>query len=240
MVQRMLAAKDAKSGSRAVILSGLLDFPVVITFLFTGILLWVFYQTNPDQVVPERSLDIFPHFIIYNLPNGIRGLLIAGLLATAMGSLSTALNSLATTATKDWYQDVFRPKASPTELLKAVRWGTVFFSVLLIVVGSITAYYVVLHPDVRIIPIALGIFGYTYGSLLGIFLLGMLTRKRGSDLGNGLAMVAGFLAVALLSHLIPLPDSWDIPEIAFPWRVTIGTLVTMAVGALFPAKKARP
>lgn len=240
MVQRMLAAKDAKSGSRAVILSGLLDFPVVITFLFTGILLWVFYQTNPDQVVPERSLDIFPHFIIYNLPNGIRGLLIAGLLATAMGSLSTALNSLATTATKDWYQDVFRPKASPAELLKAVRWGTVFFSVLLIVVGSITAYYVVLHPDVRIIPIALGIFGYTYGSLLGIFLLGMLTRKRGNDLGNGLAMVAGFLAVALLSHLIPLPDSWDIPEIAFPWRVTIGTLVTMAVGALFPAKKARP
>lgn len=236
MVQRMLAAKNSSTGAKAVILSGLIDFPVVITFLFTGILLYVFYQSNPGLHVPERTLEIFPHFIVYNLPAGVRGLLIAGLLATAMGSLSTALNSLATTATKDWYQGIFRPQAQGKELLIVAKWGTVFFSVLLIVVGSITAWYTVHHPDVRIIPIALGIFGYTYGSLLGVFLLGMLTKRRGSDFGNCIAMTIGFLTVAILSKLIPLPDSWGvrIPEIAFPWRVTIGTLATFFTGFLFP------
>ena len=80
------------------------------------------------------------------------------------------------------------------------------------------------HPEVRIIQIALGIFGYTYGSLLGIFLLGMLTRTRGSDSGNIIAMAAGFFVIALLTELIPLPSGWQqyVPEIAFPWRVTIG------------------
>lgn len=240
MVQRMLAAKDSSSGSRAVILSGLIDLPVVCTFLLTGILLYVFYQTNPGLDRAQRTIEIFPHFIVHHLPVGIRGLLVAGLLATAMGSLSTALNSLATTAVKDWYQDMLRPKATERELLTAVRWGTVLFALLLIVVGSITAIYVVNHPDARIIPIALGIFGYTYGSLLGVFLLGMLTRTRGSDGGNAIAMVTGFVVVALLSRLIPLPEQLDrmIPQIAFPWRVTIGTLATMGTGLLFRTKRA--
>ncbi|MEG2809803.1 MAG: sodium:proline symporter, partial [Akkermansia sp.] len=128
-----------------------------------------------------------------------------------------------------WYHSVFRPKASDRELLHAVKWGTVFFAILLITVGAITAWYVVMHkndPTVRIIPIALGIFGYTYGSLLGVFLLGMLTKKRGSDLGNCLAMLTGFLVVGILSKLIPMPESIadKLPVIAFPWRVTIGTL----------------
>ena len=238
MVQRMLAARNSTSGAKAVILSGLIDLPIVFVFLFTGMLLYVFYQANPQYQIPERTLEIFPHFIIYHLPAGIRGLLVAGLLATAMGSLSTALNSLATTTARDWYQGVFRPSAQPGELLKAAKWLTVFFSILLIVVGAITAWYTVHHPEVRIIPIALGIFGYTYGSLLGVFLLGMLTKRRGSDLGNCLGMVAGFLTVGFLSKLFPLPDSWQtcIPEMAFPWRVTAGTIATFLVGICFPSR----
>ena len=240
MVQRMLAAKNSKAGTRAVIVSGLLDFPIVIIFLFTGILLYVFYQYNPATLPADTpQLHVFPYFIIHELPNGIRGLLIAGLLATAMGSLSTALNSLATTATKDWYQGIFKPEATERQLLRCVRWGTAVFSLLLILVGSITAWYVVHHPEVRIIQIALGIFGYTYGSLLGIFLLGMLTRTRGSDSGNIIAMAAGFFVIALLTELIPLPSGWQqyVPEIAFPWRVTIGTLVTFTVGFCFRKRR---
>ncbi len=239
MVQRMLAGKNSSTGSKAVILSGLIDVPVVLVFLFTGILLYVFYQSNPGLNVPTNKLEIFPHFIIYSLPPGVRGLLVAGLLATAMGSLSTALNSLSTTAAKDWYQGVFRPRATEKELLLAARWGTVFFAILLIVVGAITANYVVHHEEARIIPIALGIFGYTYGSLLGVFLLGMLTKRRGSDMGNCIAMITGFLAVGILSKLIPMPESLNsyIPEIAFPWRVTIGTLATFFTGILFRKSK---
>lgn len=106
------------------------------------------------------------------------------------------------------------------------------FAALLIVVGAVSAWYVVMNPGARILPIALGIFGYTYGSLLGVFLLGMLTRRRGSDCGNVLAMLAGFAAVITLEIL---GSRGIITPIAFPWRVTIGTLVTMAVGICFRA-----
>lgn len=236
MVQRMLAARDSRTGSRAVIVSGLLDIPIVLVFLTCGILVFVFFSRNGIEP-PEKELEIFPYFIIHYLPTGVRGLLVAALLATAMGSLSTALNALATTATRDWYRDVLRPCASERELLRAVRWLTVAFATLLIVVGSVTAWYSVMDPTVRILPIALGIFGYTYGSLLGVFLLGMLTRNRGNDVGNVLAMLSGFLVVMVLE--MGGRYGWVIP-IAFPWRVTIGTLVTFAVGACFrtPEKQA--
>ena len=150
-----------------------------------------------------------------------------------MGSLSTALNALATAATRDWYRDVFRPQATDTQMLRAVRWLTVAFAVLLIAVGTITAIYVVLHPEARIIPIALGIFGYTYGSLLGVFLLGMLTKTRGTDVGNVIAMLAGFAVIILLE--VGKNRGWFTP-VAFPWRVTIGTLVTFGVGVCFRKK----
>jgi len=229
MVQRMLAAKDDKTGARAVILSGIIDFPVVITFLFCGMLLFVFFDIN-NFAYPEQKMEIFPHFIIHYLPAGIRGLLVAALLATAMGSLSTALNALATTFTKDWYRDIFNKNASDAQLLSAVRKSTVFFSFLLIVVGTLTAWYTVMNPEIRILPIALGIFGYTYGSLLGVFLLGMLTKTRGSDRGNVIAMISGFLVIMIIEFA---KGSEYIPIIAFPWRVTIGSLVTFCVGACF-------
>lgn len=232
MVQRMLAAPDCKRGSRAVILSGLMDLPIVLVFISCGMLLFVYFAQN-GIAPPEKQIEIFPWFIIHCLPVGVRGLLVAALLATAMGSLSTALNALATTATKDWYVDVFRPKADAGEQLRAVRWMTVAFAVLLILVGAGTAWLTVMDPTVRILPIALGIFGYTYGSLLGVFLLGMLTRKRGNDLGNVLAMLAGF---AVVIGLEILGAREMIVKIAFPWRVTIGTLVTFAVGCCFRSR----
>ena len=232
MVQRMLAAPDSRKGARAVILSGLMDMPIVLVFISCGMLLFVYFAQN-GITPPEKQIEIFPWFIIHCLPAGIRGLLVAALLATAMGSLSTALNALATTATRDWYVDVFRPQAGQGEQLRAVRWLTVFFAVLLIVVGAGTAWLTVMDPTVRILPIALGIFGYTYGSLLGVFLLGMLTRNRGCDGGNVVAMLCGFTVVILLE--IGGRQGW-LPMIAFPWRVTVGTLATFAVGCLFRTK----
>ena len=120
MVQRMLAAPDSKKGARAVILSGLMDMPIVLVFISCGMLLFVYFAQQ-GITPPEKQIEIFPWFIIHCLPVGVRGLLVAALLATAMGSLSTALNALATTATRDWYVDVFRPQAGPQEQLQAVR-----------------------------------------------------------------------------------------------------------------------
>lgn len=196
MVQRMLTSKDAKRGQRAVILSGLVDLPVVVGFLAIGILIYRFYQQNPAGAPTN---DVFAWFMLHDLSPGLRGLIAAGLFATAMGSLSTALNALATTFTKDWYVGVFRPRASSQEQMKAARVSTMAFAALLALIGIGTAFLKLKNPELRIIPIVLGSFGYTYGSLLGIFLVGMLTKNRGTCRGNAIAMVAGLCATLFLS-----------------------------------------
>ncbi len=201
MVQRMLTAKDIKRSRLSLILSGLADIPVVVIFLTIGVLLWVYYVSNPDPNLPKKTNEVFCYYILNGIPTGMRGLLVAGIFATAMGSLSTALNALATSYTRDWHEPYFQKKSGDAASLRTVRWATVVFSVLMIVVAGATAYFVIIRPDKRIVPIALGIFGYTYGSLLGVFLVGMLTKTRGNDFGNVLGMITGFVAVAILSGL---------------------------------------
>jgi solute:Na+ symporter, SSS family len=109
----------------------------------------------------------------------------------------------------------------------------------MILVASATSYCVIVLPNIRIIPIALGIFGYTYGSLLGIFFCGMLTRTRGRDALNPLAMIVGFAFVALISNLpndiarifgtkLYTPPDW-FPVMEFPWWICFGTIVTFLV-----------
>jgi Na+/proline symporter len=113
----------------------------------------------------------------------------------------------------------------------------------MIVVASTTSYLVIVHPKVRIIPIVLGIFGYTYGSLLGVFLCGMFTKRRGNDSGNIIAMIVGFIVVMILSGLpnniadlfggkLYTQPSW-LPVMAFPWWICFGTIVTFSVAILF-------
>ncbi len=243
MVQRMLTAPDVRRSRRSLIMSGLADIPIAFTFLSIGVLLWVFYQTHQDPTLPKSPNEIFCHYILYEMPVGIRGLLLAGIFATAMGSLSTAINALATSFTRDWYEHYINRTSTPEQSLRAVRWATVWFSVLMIVVASTTAYLVIVYPNVRIIPIVLGIYGYTYGSVLGIFLAGTLTKSRGNDRGNVLAMIIGFIVVAILSGLpnslaglfgskLYQQPTW-LPVMQFPWWICFGTIVTFFVAILF-------
>src|SRR5215469_9099666 len=243
MVQRMLTAPDVRRSRRSVILSGLADIPIAFTFLSIGVLLWVFYQTHQDPTLPKTSGETFCHFILHQMPVGIRGLLLAGIFATAMGSLSTAINALATSFTRDWYEPYINPQSTSEQSLRAVRRATVWFSALMIVVASITAYLVIVYPNVRIIPIVLGIYGYTYGSVLGIFLAGMLTKSRGNNRGNIVAMIVGFIVVSILSGLpnniaglfggkLYTQPSW-LPVMEFPWWICFGTIVTFSVAVLF-------
>ncbi len=242
MVQRMLTAKDHHRSRLSLILSGLADLPLVMAFLFVGMLLWALYQ-EPGKNAP------FAYYIVHQLPPGVRGVLVAGIFATAMGSLSTALNALATSFTEDWYRPYIKKDASQAQIVRAARVSTVVFSVLLILIGSATAYAKIVL-NARIIPIVLGIFGYTYGSLLGVFLVGLLTKRRGSEAGNLFAMMCGFLVVAVLSGLHN--DLWILlhpniagsghqalwappwlPRIEFPWRIAFGAVVTFAVAVCF-------
>jgi Na+/proline symporter len=242
MVQRMLTAPDIRRSRRSLILSGLADIPVALSFTFIGVLLWVYYHL-PANAARRPEGDYFVNFILRELPAGIRGVMAAGLFATAMGSLSTALNALATSFTRDFYVGLFRHEAGEYEQMVAARWSTAIFAVLLAGIGVGTAWVKLTHPEIRIIPIVLGSFGYTYGSLLGIFLVGMVTRTRGNCHGNLLAMLIGFAVVAVLSNLpndlakmfgtrLYAPPAW-LPIIEFPWRIAFGTVVTFAVALCF-------
>jgi SSS family solute:Na+ symporter len=242
MVQRMLTAPDIRRSRRSLILSGLADIPVALSFTFIGVLLWVYYHLPANEARRPEG-DYFVNYILREMPTGIRGVMAAGLFATAMGSLSTALNALATSFTRDFYMGIFRPAASQREQMVAARWSTAIFAVILSAVGVGTAWVKLTHPEIRIIPIVLGSFGYTYGSLLGIFLVGMTTKTRGTCGGNLLAMLAGFVVVAILSNLgndvaamfggqLYETPSW-LPVIEFPWRIAFGTVVTYAVAMCF-------
>ena len=163
-----------------------------------------------------------------------------------MGSTSAALNALATSFTTDFYLPYINPGADDRTTVRAARQATFIFGILMVGVGTMAAYSVLLNPRLTIIPIAIGILGYTYGGLLGIFLLGMLTKNRGSDRTNVIAMFMGMTSVLFLGKVeLPglinfshfMPTWW--PEIAWPWYVFIGSMVTFAGAVLFktPSEK---
>ena len=255
MVQRMLTAPDVRRSRRSLLLSGLADLPIQLVLVSVGLLLLAHYSAHPDPSLPKASNEVFCYYILHQLPVGVRGLLLAGIFATTMGSLSTALNALATSFTRDWYQPYVNPGADERASLRAVRWATVVFAVLMVGVSSGVSYVVIQragHPGLsglRIYPIILGIFGYTYGSLLGVFFAGMLTRTRGNDRGNWVAMVVGFMVVAVLSDLpnnlirvfggtpYALPK-W-LPVLEFPWFILFGTVSTFLVAICFPTPAAQ-
>ena len=246
-VQRMLTAKNRRESAKATILSGLVDLPVVCSFVLVGILVSTFYQTS-QSALPEgvAGREAFPYFILTQMPAGMRGLVVAGIMATAMGSLSTALNALGTSFARDFvipWREARGPLGEGGRV-SVLRWSTVLFAGLIILVGLGTAYYMAHNPAAAIIPLVLGILGFTFGSLLGIFLVGVLTQSRGSDFGNVLAMICGFVAVLFLSNgdlqkLVGFSsagaDGQSVPllVLAFPWRITLGTFVTVGVAMCF-------
>ena len=256
MVQRMLTAKDKKQSAVATILSGIADIPVTYAVLTIGILLSVYYgHVVSDANLPMAggkpdSTRVFPYFVIDVMPGGLRGLVIAGVLATTMGSLGTAMNSLATSYSRDFHFRWFKTPDDDAARVRVIKWSTLWFTLILIGVGLATAFVKAHNPGLSIIGIILGSFGYTYGSLLGIFMVALFTRNRGSEFGNPIAMFAGFVAVAFLSnlpndlwkmiaggHLYTNPD-W-FPVIEFPWRIMAGTLVTVAVALCFKSERAQ-
>ncbi len=259
MVQRMLTATDFRRSQLSLILSGLADLPIAAGFLGVGILLSVYYQHFPDALLPPADNEVFAYFIVSRMPVGVRGLIVAGVFATMMGSTSAALNALATSFTKDWYLSP-RRRTTPEGEVRAARVATVVFGALMVGVATWAAAAVLRDAKLTIIPLALGSLGYTYGALLGVFLVGVLTRTRGRDGANVAAMAVGIAAVLVLGRVrLPafdpgallhgqwregvldfgalLPEWW--PTVAWPWYVFIGCTACVTVSLLFPTPVAR-
>jgi SSS family solute:Na+ symporter len=212
IVQRLLAARGQKQSMTALISSGLAVLFQFALFLIVGIMLWAYYRV-PSSVFgkPDR---IYPTFIVTRMPHGISGLLIAAILAAAMSNLSAALNSLSSSAIMDFYARL-RPNADEKTKMRLSRMATVAWALVLFALA-----WIALHKVGRVVEVGLQIASVAYGALLGVFMLGVLTR-RVSQRGAMVGMACGFAMDLYL---------WLGTRVPWTWWVMIGSAVTFAVG----------
>jgi SSS family transporter len=224
MVQRLLAARNLRDSRRALIASGFLVFAQFLLFLVIGVLLYVFYQrVSPTEIFhnPDR---IFPVYMVNHLPTGISGLMVAGVLAAAMSTSSSTLNSLAASTVVDFYQPLRGQSEDPARLLQRSRWVTVVWGVILVVLAMLAREW---GP---VLEAGLTIASITYGALLGLFLLGRLV-PRATPVGAATGMAVGLAVILYVKFFTPL---------AWTWYVLVGTVITLAVGALMSRIVGRP
>jgi SSS family solute:Na+ symporter len=201
IVQRLMATRDVKAAQKALIASGFVVFLQFAFFLFIGVMMWAFYEAAvPTDPASAGGLglankdELFANFIVTELPSGLSGFVIAGILAAA---LSSSLGALASATVTDVYERVSRRTLSDDDRLRLGRVWTVVWAGLLIVCAGLfaTANQTTADP---IVVQALGITGYTYGALLGAFLLGLLVKKATQADG----IVAFVVTVAVMTFVI--------------------------------------
>jgi SSS family transporter len=212
IVQRLLAARSQRQSATALISSGGAILFQFWLFLLLGVMLFAYYMLPSKHFgTPDR---IYPTFIVNQMPHGVSGLLVAAILAAAMSNLSAALNSLSSSTIVDLY---LRRRAQIDEnqrirlsRISTVVWASVLFALALLC----------LHRIGRVVEVGLQIASIAYGALLGIFLLGILTKTANQN-GGMVGMVCGFCVEVYL---------WQFSAVPWTWWVAIGTVVTFSVG----------
>jgi SSS family transporter len=172
-----------------------------------------------EEVTGRDSRDvnyIIPRFALSELPIGLAGIFIAGVLAAAMSSISSELNSLATTSIIDFYRRWVRPDATDAHYLLVSKGATVFWGLFACIVAT---YAATLGSLIEVV----NRFGsFFYGSILGVFLLAMIPGARGR--GAFFGLIAGMSLVAYFT--------FQVPSVAFLWHNVIGAVTVVAVGLL--------
>ena len=218
IMQRLLTVETRQISQKTMLLTPLGSGLVMFIFLFIGSCLYTFYAQHPELPLPVKGDNIFPHFIGQQMSAGWRGLMLA---AVIMASIDSPLGSLTTSFVTDIYRPVMYPGASERHYLIVSRLGVLFFGILLAVIA-----YACSHGE-KFLWLAFKIGGVTYGSLLGVFLLGLLSQRQG-NLVNAAAMI---LAALLMLLLLILSEKKIIP-LGWTWLLLLGTLVTFSLGWL--------
>jgi SSS family transporter len=220
IVQRLLAAPSLRDARKALITSGAIIIGQFALFLVVGVGLFAFYRARAFATPDE----IFPTFIVEGLPPGITGLVIAGILAAAMSTVAGSLNSLASATTLDLYAPLSSRAQDSEHLMRVGKLFTLVWA-LILVGGAILFQFA--QQGTPVVVIALQIASFTYGGLLGGFLLGVLSR-RAQQRDAILAMSVAIGAMTLLWAL----QQWQIipKRVDTLWFALIGSVVTLLVG----------
>ena len=242
IVQRLLATRSLRDARIALVGSGVVVILQFLLFLLVGAAIWA------AGLAPEslKSDEIFPRFVIDQLPDGLAGLVVAGILAAAMSTISSSINALASSLTHDIYAS-WTGRRDPTHLYRVGRLFSLVWGVSLI--GAALFFYLYASgSDTPVVVLALSIASVTYGALLGTYILA--TRSSRVDgrhvVGAVLVTVFVMMGVIFAARLSAVPElSWLAPvgRLAWPWYVPLGTALTVAVATLLsyamaPARKA--
>lgn len=232
MVQRLLTCSDDAGSRRSTWMSGLVGVVVTGLFMAVGLMLFTHLAHLPATApLAQKATELDAqgkngHFLLFYalaaLPKGVVGLIVAGVLAASMSSLSSAFNAMAATFVSDFYR-AMRPGLSSKDELRASRIVTVVFGSLVAIVALEVARYSQAHPDTDLLSLALGVMTFFYGGLLGIFLVALFSRTRGSEASNVCAAVVSTMVVFGVSQYT---------DTAWPWYIVIGTAVSAGVSLL--------
>jgi SSS family transporter len=178
-----------------------------------------------EKTTGQQSKDvnyIIPRFVVEQLPIGLAGLFIAGVMAAAMSAIAAELNSLATATVIDFYRRWFRKEASDAHFLTVSKGATAFWGLFAMVVAS---YAATLGSLIEVV----NRFGsFFYGSILGVFILAMIPRARAT--GAFVGLIVGMLAVAAVN--------FGAPQVAFLWHNVVGAVTVVVVGMLVSGGRA--
>jgi SSS family solute:Na+ symporter len=174
LMQRVLSTPSEKAASRSVWLFAFILMPAGFVFYIIGTTLFAYYRANPGRLDPLLPVDaVFPAFIGTELPHGITGIIIAGLFAAAMGTLSGTINSVATLLSVDFYEKLRRKPPTQKQAVRFAEWMTVLIGAIGVALAIILS-----RLDVRsLLDLTIELFGLLGGSCAGAYTLGMFTRR---------------------------------------------------------------
>ena len=222
-IQRVLTSKSVRESQYSLIFTGFLMVPQMLLFLFIGVMLFAFYSHNGAPQYNDIN-ELFPRFIVDELPAGLSGLIIAGVFAGAMSSLDSALNSLSAVSVQGFYKKYMKKNASEAHYLTASRWATILWGIYAMIFAFFAGN---LGPLIEVIN---KIGSYFYGSLLGVFILAIFTR-RANGLGAFTGVIAGMISVLLVDRLF---------DISFLYNNFVGAFVAVAAGYLVSLLSRKP
>lgn len=251
MVQRVLTCSDQNKGRKSMWFSAALNIPIVFLFLSIGSALWMYWggDEGTARVAGEiaqgmgeekaRYDYVFPYYVMQIMPAGIKGFIVAAIFAASMSSLDSAISSLATTAVTCWWRPIFRPGKPDKYYRNAGRVFTVLFGIILVGI-AIWAWKSEssggANQGFGVLILGLKVLTWIFPPLLGIFLLGVLT-KRGSDVGN---LIALFIGIGTLLVVAFWEDIFGgTPPFSWAWNSPIACILCFGIAALFPADQNR-
>ena len=209
IVQRVLATQSMRGAQKAMIWSGVLVIVQFLLFLVIGVLLHAHLGAGQD---PNQ---VFASFILRELPTGLTGLILAGILAAAMSTLSGSISALASSTILDIVMPITRRTWDDETTLRRSRLVALGWCVVIILAATLF-----ISTPKTVVELALSIASFTYGGLLGVFLLGMLARRA----VQADALIGFFVGIAGMSAVIFLTP------VAWTWYTLIGSLLTIGAG----------